>query len=197
MTKPEYLAALKAHLSSLPSEEVEDILRDQDEYIRDAVNAGRSEADVIFGLGDPKAFAQSLTAGSVLKQKIENAASSPSLKMKISGTWSAVIAILALAPLNLIFVLGPFLVALALLVGGWASAFGLFLASIAAFGVFFFELIFISVGFWVQFSAFFFLAGCLGLTLLGLFSMYRITIWFVLGTLAYLKWNLKFIQARA
>ncbi len=193
MTKPDYLNALKAHLSPLPQDEIDDIVRDQDEYIRDAISAGRLEADVITSLGDPKAFAQSLTAG----RKIESAQKSSSLPMKISGTWSAVVAILALAPLNLIFVLGPFLVLLAMLVGGWASAFGLFLASIASFFVFFFEMIFISVGGLVQLSAFFFLIGCFGLAILGFFAMYKITLWFVLGVLAYLKWNLKFIQARA
>lgn len=193
MTKPDYLNALKSHLSPLPEDEINDILRDQEEYIRDAVSAGRTEADVIAGLGDPKAFAHSLTAG----RKIETAEKSKSLTMKISGTWSAVIAILALAPLNLIFVLGPFLIAIALMVGGWAGAFGLFAASIASFAVFFFEMIFISVGFWAQFSAFFFLLGCFGLTVLGIFAMYKLTQWFVQGTLAYLKWNLKFIQARA
>jgi len=193
MTKPDYLSALRSHLSTLPEDEIADILRDQEEYIRDAVSAGRTEHDVIEGLGDPKAFAHSLTAG----RRIETAEKSQRLSMKISGTWSAVVAILALAPLNLIFVLGPFLVLLAMVVGGWASAFGLLVASIASFAVFFFEMIFISVGFWAQFSAFFFLLGCLGLTLLSLFAMYKLTLWFVLGTLAYLKWNLKFIQARA
>ena len=193
MTKPDYLNALRTHLSPLPEEEINDILRDQEEYIRDAVSAGRGESDVIQGLGDPKAFAHSLTAG----RKIESAEKSKSLTMKISGTWSAAVAILALAPLNLIFVLGPFLILLAMVVGGWASAIGLFIASLGSFLVFFLEMIFISVGFWVQLSTFFFLLGCLGLTVLSLVAMYKLTLWFVLGTLAYLKWNLKFIQARA
>lgn len=193
MTRSEYLNALRAHLSPLPAEEVADILRDQEEYIRDAVSAGRAEGDVIAGLGDPKAFANSLTAG----RKIEQASSSPSLKMKISGTWSAVVAILALAPLNLIFVLGPFLVLLAILAGAWAAAAAAFLGSIFTLGLFFVQMLFLPAGFWVHLSTFFFLLGTIGLTLLTLFAMYKITFWFVRGLLAYLKWNLNFIRARA
>lgn len=191
--KADYLGALRAHLSPLPSEEVEDILRDQEEYIRDAISAGRSEADVIAGLGDPRALAQSLTAS----MKLEQAAAAPTMKLKITGAFSAIFAILALAPLNLIFVLGPFCVALALLIAGWFTAGALLIASLASFVVFFFELLFISVGALTHLSAFFFLLGCVGATLLGLLAMAKISQWFVLGTIAYLKWNLKFIQARA
>lgn len=193
MTKQEYLDALKSHLAPLPQEEINDILRDQEEYIRDAVSAGRAEADVIQGLGDAKAFANSLTAG----MKIEKAEQSESLKLKISGTFSAILAILALAPLNLIFVLGPFLGLVGVLCGGWAAAGGFLLAALFSLGAFFVQLIFLPVGFGVQLSAFFFLLGCLGATLLSLYVMYQATLWFTRGTLAYLKWNLKFIQARA
>jgi uncharacterized membrane protein len=192
-TKTEYLSALRAHLSSLPASEVEDILRDQEEYIRDATDAGRAEADVIRGLGEVRAFAQSLSAN----YKIERAAAAPNMGLKITGAFSAIFAILALAPLNLLFVLGPFLVALALLVSGWATVGGLFVAAIASFFLFFFELLFLAVGAGVQLSAFFFLCGTVGLCLLAVIAMAKITQWFVLGTLAYLKWNVKFIQARA
>ena len=192
-TKTEYLSALRAHLSPLPASEVDDILRDQEEFLRDAVAAGRSEEEAIRGLGDPRAFAQSLTAG----YKLEQAATAPSMKLKITGAFSAIFAILALAPLNLLFVLGPFLVALFLLFGGWMAAGGLLIAAVVSFFVFFFELIFIAAGFWAHVSAFFFLLGCVGATLLALLAMAKISQWFVLGTIAYLKWNLKFIQARA
>lgn len=192
-TRTEYLSALRAHLSPLPASEVDDILRDQEEFLRDAVAAGRSEEEAIRGLGDPRAFAQSLTAG----YKLEQAATAPSMKLKITGAFSAIFAILALAPLNLLFVLGPFLVALFLLFGGWMAAGGLLLAAVVSFFVFFLELIFIAAGFWAHVSAFFFLLGCVGATLLALLAMAKISQWFVLGTIAYLKWNLKFIQARA
>lgn len=198
MTNPttattDYLNTLRSLLAPLPASEVDDILRDQEEFLRDAMAAGRSEADAIAGLGDPRAFAQSLTAG----YKLEQAASAPSMKLKITGAFSAIFAILALAPLNLLFVLGPFLVALFLLFGGWMAAAGLLIAAVVSVFVFFFELLFISVGFWAHLSAFLFLLGCVGATLLGLLAMAKISQWFVLGTIAYLKWNLKFIQARA
>jgi uncharacterized membrane protein len=191
--KSDYLNTLRSLLAPLPSSEVEDILRDQEEFIRDAMAAGRSEEDAIKGLGDPRTFAHSLTAN----YKLEQAASAPTMKLKITGAFSAILAVLALAPLNLIFVLGPFLGAFCLLVGGWFAAGAFLLASVVGVVVFFVEMIFISVGLWTHLSAFLFILGCIGATLLSLLAMAKISQWFVLGTIAYLKWNLRFIQARA
>jgi uncharacterized membrane protein len=109
----------------------------------------------------------------------------------------AVIAILALAPLNLIFVLGPFLALLGIAIAGWAVSFSFLLGAAAVLGVFFLKLLFLSVGFWAQISFFLFALGCIGAAVLGLLLMLQITRWFVLGTLTYLKWNLQFIKGRS
>ena len=193
MKKADYLSELRFHLAGLPPQEVEDILRDQEEYIREAMSAGRSEDDAIRALGDPRAFAANLTA----ELKIQRAASSPSLQKQVSGTMGAVVAILALAPLNLIFVLGPFLALVGVAVAGWFTAAAFLASSVAMLGIFFFKLVFVSVGFWTHVSALFFTLGSIGVSILGILVMYLLTQWFVRGTLAYLKWNLKFIQARA
>ena len=105
MKRLAYLDSLKTHLRQLPEGDVADILRDQEEYIRDAVGAGRSEEDAIQSLGEPKAFAANLIA----ELKIQQAIQPGSLQKQMRGTIGAVCAILALAPINLIFVLGPFL----------------------------------------------------------------------------------------
>lgn len=51
MTTEIFLNDLPKALSQLPSYEVEEILRDQREYITDATSAGRNEEEVIHSLG--------------------------------------------------------------------------------------------------------------------------------------------------
>jgi uncharacterized membrane protein len=193
MNKAEYLNELKNDLQGLPASEVEDILRDQEEFIRDAMAAGRSEEQAIAGLRDPSVFAANITA----EMKIQRVQKSDSLPGQMKATVNAVVAILALAPLNLIFVLGPFLALVAVAIAGWAFAVLGVLASAILFVGFFLKLIFISAGFWVQISTFFFALGSIGTSFLELIAMYYITQWLVLGTLTYLKWNLNFVRSRA
>lgn len=192
MKKLQFLEILKQNLSHLPQTEVAEILRDQEEYIRDAVAAGRNEDLVIKSLGDPKHFAASLSAES----KIHRAETASTLKSQVSSTLGAVFAILALAPLNLIFAFGPFMILIGLTLGGWGLASGSLLAAIALFAAFFFKLIFISVGFWTQSATFFFILGCIGASVLALILMYQITQAFVRMTVSYLKWNLNFIKGK-
>lgn len=192
MNKAEFLANLRTHLSSLSKEEVDEIIRDQEEYILDAVKAGRSEESVIASLGDPKLFAASLLA----EVKLQQAEQSESFSKQLKNTFNAVIAILALAPLNFILAFGPFLLIICLVIAGWATAFGGIIASIAFFWMFFYKLIFFSIGFWGQLASFFLALGWIGLATLGLLFMYQITRFFLLAILAYLKWNLKFIKGR-
>lgn len=190
MRKEEFLRALKSQLSGLPSPEIQDILRDQEEYIDDAVRSGRSEETVVASLGDPKAFASGILA----EARIKSAESTDGLGSKFSGTWKALVAILALAPLNVLIVLGPFLVLVAMLFAGWAVSLGLFLAAWAVLIAFLFKLVFITVGVWAHLSAFFFTVGWIGVGLLGLLLMAQATRFFLQGTLAYLKWNVNFVQ---
>jgi uncharacterized membrane protein len=107
------------------------------------------------------------------------------------------VAILALAPLNLIFVLGPFLALVGIAIAGWAVAVAGVAAAAALILAFFFKLVFITAGFWAQVSTFFLALGSLALSVLGLVFMYYVTYWLVQGTLAYLKWNLTFVKAGA
>lgn len=193
MKKIEFLEALRKNLDHLPTAEVNEIIRDQDEYIQDAVLAGRQEEEVVSSLGAPKVFAASLSAES----KIYRAQNSKTLKMQMSSTVGALFAILALAPLNLLFVLGPFLIIVVMTFTGWTiAASGLF-ASIVGFGAFFFKMIFMPAGIWAHLSSFFFILGAVGASLISLMLMYKITEYFLKITVSYLKWNLNFIKGRA
>ncbi|HXE41768.1 MAG TPA: DUF1700 domain-containing protein, partial [Candidatus Baltobacteraceae bacterium] len=119
------------------------------------------------------------------------------LKSKANHTVGAIGAIIVLAPLNLIFVLGPFLGIAGVILGGWGAAVGIFGGAIAALVAFFTHMIFFNVGFWVHVSAFFFVTGCVGISLLLFILMAVISKVFLSLTVSYLQWNLNFIRARA
>jgi len=193
MNRDQFIAELRRSLTQLPQAEVEDIVRDQLEYIQDAVASGRKEEAVIASLGEAKNLAANLQADI----KIQRAENEKSFNKQVGHTVGAVFAILALAPLNIIIVLGPFMGILGLLIGGWALAMGLFASSIALFVIFIFKLIFISVGFWTQTSTLLFSLGLIGSGLLALIIMFGISNAFISMTISYLKWNLNFIKSRS
>ncbi len=51
MTKKEFLEKLREELKGLSRSDIDDIINDQEEFIRDAVSAGRSEEEVVSSLG--------------------------------------------------------------------------------------------------------------------------------------------------
>jgi uncharacterized membrane protein len=192
--KDEFLKSLRDSLSSFSSEEREEIIRDQEEYIRDAVTAGRNEEAVITSLGDPKAFASKLQVQTKLDRV--NAPSS-GMPEQVRNVFGAVLAILALAPFNVIFVLGPFMALVGITIAGWAMSFSGILIAATLLGAFAFKLVFFGVGLYTHLSAFFLCMGVVGLGLLGLVLMFWITKFFIQGTVSYLRWNLKMIQGKA
>ena len=192
MTKSEYLKILRQNLSHLPSTEAEEVLRDQEEYISDAIRGGRSEADVLKGLGDPKHLAQSLSA----ETKIQQARSSNDLSEKLKHTSGALIAILALAPFNLIFVLGPLMVFISMLVVGWTLSGTAALVGLLMVLIYPFKFLVVSIGAWAHVGSFFFLLGTLFSGVFAMLAMTKISQWFLQGLLIYLNWNLNFIRGR-
>lgn len=197
MNKQTYLNELRNALWHLPPHEIEDVLRDQNEYINDAVAAGRTEEQVIASLGDVKSFASSLQAQQHVQTKIQNAQEAQGLKKQMSMTFGAVLAILALAPLNILIILGPFVILCFGVLFGWIMAFVGGISGLAAFAAFVFKFIFVSVGFWTHVSGLFFILGSVGLGVLGFVVMTFVTKIFFKITLSYLKWNINFIKGRA
>ena len=190
MNQLQFIESLKSRLSHLTEQERNEIIRDQKEYIRDAILAGRSEADVIASLGSPEEFAQSIP----VQTKIERAEKASKLSEKLNDTWKATLAVIALTPFNLFIVLGPFITAISLLGSGFIS--GAVLAGGSAFGlfVFLFHYLFLKAGWMLNLSVFFMILGGIfggiALTLL----MGILTRAFILVTLRYLRWNLKLIK---
>lgn len=205
-SKTEYLQILGQHLARLPESERADILRDQEEFFREAIASGRTEADVIGSLGDPKQLAKTLIAEAKLTgaETSFNTSSSTSsdvpntsIRNQMGATMRAVIAIVTLAPFNLIFVLGPFLGLLGCLVAGWAVGASFMIAGGAAVFFLLTELMLLSASSFAHVASFLLSIG----VVLFSFSFLVLMAWasslVAQLTVRYLRWNLDLIQARA
>ena len=192
MKKVDFLAELRLGLSGFSKEEQEEIVRDQEEYIREAVSAGREEDAVIASLGDPRAFATQLK----VQSKIDRVESSKRLPEQMQNVTGAVLAIMALAPFNVIFVLGPFIGIVSILFSGWLATLAILLGALVALLVFVSKLVFFGVGFYTHLSAFFLCVGVSSLGILGIYIMLAFTRFFVKATVTYLRWNLKLIEGK-
>ncbi|MFM8820147.1 MAG: DUF1700 domain-containing protein [Phenylobacterium sp.] len=68
MSRELFLGRLRAGLAGLPPETIEDYVADYAAHFDEGVAAGRSEADVMAGLGDPGRLARELKAEAGLKR---------------------------------------------------------------------------------------------------------------------------------
>jgi uncharacterized membrane protein len=190
MNKQEFLNQLRSHLRKLPKSEIEDILRDQDEFITDAVASGRVEKEVIQSIGDPKKFAANIIAES----KIQQAESASSFRKQMRYTFAAIIAFLALAPLNAIVILGPFLILVSLLMSGFLSALSTVAVGLLGVVGFFTTAFFIPVGFWPHLSLLSFLVGLVGAGAILVLLMIYLARLFLRATVGYIRWNYNFMK---
>ena len=193
MKRQDFIKNLRNELFGIPMVDIEDIIRDQEEMINDALKAGRTEESIVQSFGDPKELARSLKA----EIKIEKANDEKKLGKQVRGVFGAVGALLVLAPFNLIFVLGPFLAVLGVTFAGWTLAVGMGGVAVLLLGAFLLEFLFIGAALTVQLSTFFTFLGCIGLAALFIVGMYYITKIVFKLILSYLKWNLNFIQNQA
>ncbi|AGH96418.1 DUF1700 domain-containing protein [Pseudobdellovibrio exovorus] len=192
MNRQEYIKQLRTALNGLPQFEIDDIIRDQEEMITDAISSGRSEESVIQAMGSATELARTLKA----ELRIDQAVEERQLSKKLKGVFGALGALLVLAPFNLIFILGPFLLVLGVVFSGWILATAIGLGAIGLLGLFFTEALSLGAGLWVNLSLFFGIFSVIGISLLGILWMYFITQWLIKMILSYFKWNLNFIKSR-
>lgn len=211
--RSEYIEELRHHLARLPETERSDILRDQEEFFREAVLSGRTEADVIGSLGEPKLLAKTLIAESRLTAS-ENAFGRPtgsegpgattplqalrpaSFSTQMNATLRAFLAIIALAPFNLIFVLGPFIALMGCLFGGWIFGGAFLLAGLAGIVMVFSELVGLGASTWAHVSAISLGLATTMFSIAFLVMMTFITSWIAQVSVRYLRWNLDLIAER-
>ncbi|WP_432662382.1 DUF1700 domain-containing protein [Wukongibacter baidiensis] len=194
MNKNEFLTELSNLLSSLPSDERQDILFDYEEHFSIGLEEGKTEEDIIDSLGSPKTIAKQYKANYIVTQAEVNPSPSNMLK--------AVLAILALGFFNLIFVLGPFLGLVGVLIGLFAASIGILIAGVSVFGTAALGPVLGSLNAYISLpsimvsntGATLFLG--IGLTSLGLLFIIGncyLARWLYIGTIQYLKLNLRLL----
>lgn len=104
MDKNRFLHELAQEIKPLHANEQREVLEDYEEHFEMAYESGRTDADIIAGLGSPRKIAKEILA----QTEITKAEGNPSL----TSVSRAVFATLGLGLFNLIFVLAPFIVLL-------------------------------------------------------------------------------------
>jgi len=129
MTKREYLGRLDQLLQNLPTEERKEILYDYEEHFNMAMESGKSEEEVIQGLGPAEFIAKQYKAAQTIRRA--------EVDRTPRNMVQAVLSIIGLGFFNLVIVLGPFLAlcgifmalfatGIALVVSGFALILGVF-----------------------------------------------------------------------
>jgi len=192
MNKEDYLKELKKSLSFLPSNEREDILYDYEEHFQFGLEEGKTEEEIIRLLGSPNNIAR--------QYKASYAISAAEDKASASNVFRALLAIISLGFFNLIFVLGPFLACVGVLIGFFAASIGIVIGGAG---------LFLGVVFEPAFSQYITLPAAMeaniaatvllsvGLTSLGILFFIGncyLTKFFSILTVKYLKFNLKIIK---
>jgi len=171
VNKQDYLSELIQHLKLLTQSELQIVLGDYEEHFANALYGGRDEAEVIRSLGSPRLVSKEILA----QYKFHKAVEAPSLN-KVT---KAVLAITGLAAFNIIPVLLPF--ALSLLIFGIMYSISIMLLASPLIlliqdsmsHTFLYDL------FWIF--------GLLGLGILMMLGLIRLTHWYYQQVLRYLR----------
>jgi uncharacterized membrane protein len=175
-----YLQELEKELMSLPAQERNEVLEDYEEHFEMAKSSGRSDEDIIHGLGSPRKIAKELLAQS----EITKATNNPSL----NSVSKAVFASVSLGLFNLLFVLAPFLVMVII-------PFTLFI--IAAAFISSPVILLIQEGFTSSFmTSIFLMIGLVGLGLLFILAAIKVSKFFYKVILSYLNFNLNIVRRK-
>lgn len=117
MTKVEFLNELDRALSGVAYQDKQEIMADYEEHFRAGTEAGKTEEEISSALGNPRSIARAYRAD-YLVQKADNSAS-------VGGILRAIFAVISLGFFNLVFVLGPFIALVSVVVALWAVGAGI------------------------------------------------------------------------
>jgi uncharacterized membrane protein len=190
MNKKDFINKLSSYLGGIPEEDRRDVVNDFEEHFKEGIAAGRNEEDIAESLGDPRSLANQFKA-SILVSQAEKTTSPVNITR-------AVFATLGLGFFNLIFILGPFIAVVSVLIALFvcaitltASGITMFFAGI--FGPLFPQYISISINPAVT------IFGSIGVTCLGILffvgDIYLTKLLYRLF-LRYIKFNLRIITGR-
>ncbi|NLM97638.1 MAG: DUF1700 domain-containing protein [Halanaerobiaceae bacterium] len=189
MTRNEFLESLRKELSSLPPDELEDILYDFEEHFNIGLEKGQSEEEITKKLGDPARLARSYRAISVIEEVNKNPTA--------SNIFRAIFSVLSLGFFNLVFMLGPYLGILGVLLALFVSAIVIIAAGIFTVFAPFLSTIFPDIIITGNISAVALILSGIGVSSLGiLLFIFDIFIGKKIfsGTVRYLNWNLDILK---
>ncbi|WP_341281504.1 DUF1700 domain-containing protein [Paenibacillus sp. FSL H8-0537] len=182
MTKQNYMGELERLLAKVPEQQRREWLFDYYSHFQQAEEHGQSEHEAALELGDPRQIASELLLG----YKVERAEADKSF----GNTSKAVLATVSLGFFNIVFVLGPYVAAVGVLIALWATSFAFGLAGVTT----------VLESMW---SGMFTLtqAASIGLVLIGLsillgVGVNALTKGFFAATVKYLKFNTKIIRGK-
>lgn len=112
LDKDSYLKHLRNYLGALPEEDVDAIIQDYEDYFAAELLNGYTVAETVKELGSPFKQAQNILKGHDLKPRFERAKDSP-----FSSETSQTLIVIALFVFNFVFILGPAVGIIGLLLG--------------------------------------------------------------------------------
>lgn len=188
MNKNEYITSLNRLLGSLPADERNDIIYDYEEHFRMGMENGKTEEEIANALGDVRTIAKQFKADYSITVAQSNATP--------GNVFKAVLATLGLGFFNLVFVLGPFLGLVGVLIGFFSAAFGITIGGIAGVVATLISPVLPNLV-TTDLNPFFGFFVSMGLTAFGLLFLigdFYLAKYFFKGTAKYLKWNLDIIR---
>lgn len=188
MNRDEFMKILRKELSGLPRPEIEDIIYDYEEHFEIGIHKGKTEEEIAKELGNPKNIAKSYKASF----KIDEAEKNPTA----SNLFKAILAAMALGFFNLVVVLAPFIVIVALLFSLYAISVGFIIGGVGSF----FGTIaapFLPAKINIGMNPLASISFGIGFTALGVLIMlgcFYLTKLLYNGIIRYLKWNIDIIK---
>lgn len=184
MTRREFIEELNALLADLPDKDRLDILSDYTEHFLIGIEKGKSEHEITEQLGSPKTVAREVWAGYRIHQAQTDAS--------IGNISRAILATVSLGFFNIVFVLGPFMALIGVLIAFYSVAVTLLFVP---FAFAFFPPLLADI----SENRLLMLFGCL--TSVGLGGMLfiwllRLTVWLYRQFLRYLQFNVQMIRGK-
>jgi|SRR5690625_1005052 len=176
MTKEQFMSILNKHSTRLPEKEREEVMRDFEEHFAIGYEEGKTDEEIIEGLGSPQQIAKELVATHHLGQ-MESKSSAGNI---IRAVW----AVIGLSFFNLVIVLGPFIGVVGIVFAGWVTSVA-FVASPLLYTISFL----FQSGNYFSFDLFFSITIC-GIGILIGIVMFYVTKWMINLTTRYLKFNI-------
>ncbi len=187
MNQETFMQQLKSSLKGLPAAETDEIVSDYREHFAEGAAAGKSESDIAKSLGNPATIGRSYRVDHAL------GSGKPGFRRAISALFASI----SLGLFNAIFVLGPFVGLVGVMVALWAAAIGVGLSGVGVIlGVILQPILPPSLsvaGLNVGFLIFASIAAS-GIGLLSTLGMWQFSKFFAKSTGKYLRFNAQFIR---